>query len=326
MTAASNEALLEVLARFEDNLTVHSLGRSEAFAEYILDRFEQYEDVIEPWLEFRLEAEEERREALEETEDLAADMRSELADHYEELEEMREELAEDGPEDAGFTAEDLAATEAYLDCLSNLLDATLAAGTLNEDSPIIAMIDDDFSFEEGSRRADDLDGTNGGDFMLGLGGADVLDGRRGADRLDGGRGNDDIDGGNGSDVLVGGAGRDKLDGGAGTDNLDGGGGRDVLFGGAGNDVLMGGDGRDVLKGGDGDDVMSGGAGADTFVFKRAWDGAMSITDYDAGEGDRLSLRGVRIEDIDHVQGEVVVSLSNGATIEISGTDLGDFIF
>ncbi|HEY8360052.1 MAG TPA: calcium-binding protein, partial [Ramlibacter sp.] len=146
--------------------------------------------------------------------------------------------------------------------------------------------------------------------LHGDGGNDLLVGGAGADMLSGGLDNDTISGGGGRDTLL---------GGDGADDLQGGGGSDILVGGAGNDVLRTGSagldaGFDMFDGGEGDDVlygwgervgMVGGEGADRFVFTvAASDGdhpyanvvsdryttvlaAAIVSDFDAGEGDRL---------------------------------------
>lgn len=170
---------------------------------------------------------------------------------------------------------------------------------------------------------DTLYGGNGGDTLLGGAGDDTLYGQDDDDRLDGGAGNDWLSGGAGDDVLdgngsdaagadvdvlygdagadtlVGRGGNDHLYGGAGADILDGGAGDDVLFGDTpgdfgigGADTLLGGDGDDWLYGGIGADVLAGGAGADAFVFLRLSDRGDRITDFGAGEGDRIVIGAV----------------------------------
>ncbi|MBJ6126772.1 glycoside hydrolase family 113 [Microvirga splendida] len=55
-----------------------------------------------------------------------------------------------------------------------------------------------------------------------------------------------------------------------------------------NDTLLGGFNHDTLIGGKGSDVLLGGAGADVFVYYGG-DGADTITDFKASEGDKISL-------------------------------------
>jgi len=94
-------------------------------------------------------------------------------------------------------------------------------------------------------------------------------------------------------------GRDNLTGTDRDDLINGNGGNDRLYGGLGNDKLVGGDGYDVLLGGEGNDILiggagfnrlTGGAGSDQFVLS-AGAGFDRITDFNYGEGDRLSLSG-----------------------------------
>ncbi|KJK01817.1 hypothetical protein UB43_07150 [Pseudomonas sp. 21] len=84
-------------------------------------------------------------------------------------------------------------------------------------------------------------------------------------------------------------GDDHLYGGDGNDILYGQGGNDFLFGENGNDILFGGTGDDQLTGGKGDDILTGGAGADTFIWKAGDIGNDTITDFKAGEGDRIDI-------------------------------------
>ncbi|WP_448679534.1 retention module-containing protein [Pseudomonas nicosulfuronedens] len=84
-------------------------------------------------------------------------------------------------------------------------------------------------------------------------------------------------------------GDDHLYGGDGNDILYGQGGNDFLFGENGNDILFGGTGNDQLTGGKGDDILTGGAGADTFIWKAGDIGKDTITDFNAGEGDRIDI-------------------------------------
>ncbi|MES2899717.1 MAG: DUF4214 domain-containing protein [Pseudomonadota bacterium] len=159
----------------------------------------------------------------------------------------------------------------------------------------------------GSEFDDSLSGADGGDTLYGLGGNDLLDGGAGSDYL-----RDD----EGNNVLLGGAGNDALySWSTGNNRLDGGAGDDAISGGRGTDTLIGGDGNDILSlsrygetagsvtalGGDGDDTMyisiydpevvvtlSGGAGLDT--YSPATVGALTITDFSAGDlGDVLDL-------------------------------------
>lgn len=80
-----------------------------------------------------------------------------------------------------------------------------------------------------------------------------------------------------------------LIGGLADDTLVGRGGDDVLIGHDGNDRLWGNNGHDVLYGGNGDDWMKGGEGADTFVLSATDEGVDTVTDFRAGDGDKLDI-------------------------------------
>lgn len=151
----------------------------------------------------------------------------------------------------------------------------------------------------GNKAGNSLIGGQGNDSLFGGMGSDILRGGAGDDSLKGGSSNDSLSGdaqndslsgGIGNDVLLGASGEDRLWGGIGNDSLDGGLGRDSLRGGAGNDVLNGSFGSDVMTGGAGNDMLSGGDQADHFIFdfckeqNQDW-----IVDFDATEGDRISL-------------------------------------
>ena len=134
-------------------------------------------------------------------------------------------------------------------------------------------------------------------------GDDTIDGNNLANVLTAAAGNDEIDAYGGDDVLLGGTGIDDLDGGNGDDEFDGGADDDWLTGDAGNDVLNGGSGDDELNGDDwsgdaglGVDILTGGDGADTLAFHVGQSGLKLgqrdiITDFDAGEADRIRLHG-----------------------------------
>ena len=68
-------------------------------------------------------------------------------------------------------------------------------------------------------------------------------------------------------------------------------GDNQLYGNAQTNRLSGGAGNDHLDGGYGADTLTGGAGADTFTFASVLDGKNidTITDFNAGEGDKIAL-------------------------------------
>ena len=155
---------------------------------------------------------------------------------------------------------------------------------------------------------DDTLRINGGEvegLVFGGAGDDELSGGRRDDRLDGGEDNDVLTGGRGDDELSGGAGEDELDGGRGDDRLDGGSGNDALTGGRGEDtfVFTRGtaedevtdfeDGRDRL------DVSDFGfADADEVLALARQEGDDTVIDLDADAGDRVTLLGVQLSDLD----------------------------
>ncbi|HEY5723099.1 MAG TPA: type I secretion C-terminal target domain-containing protein [Allosphingosinicella sp.] len=175
----------------------------------------------------------------------------------------------------------------------------------------------------GNEAGDLIEGHGGGDRIWGLGGNDMIFGGESDDILDGGTGDDEIDGGLGNDQLAGGTGNDVLAGGADDDTLiETGSGSDSLSGGDGADfinvsrssgtdqiVANGDGGNDLIRisanattgitvdAGAGDDevelrgigtaTITLGAGHDTIdlnLFAPAAGAAVSITDFEAGDG------------------------------------------
>ena len=174
---------------------------------------------------------------------------------------------------------------------------------------------------------DQLFGGEGSDILVGGDGSDLLVGETGSDILRGGAGDDQLYAGmrynsvstdlgtfnelygeEGNDVLVGAQGRDGLDGGVGDDTLDSrdddsAHGGDILLGGDGNDIIRfngdlvdGGAGDDILYFGEVGSTVTGGSGADRFdLIQTRYQGNYDrghfhlITDFNAAEGDRLSL-------------------------------------
>ena len=193
---------------------------------------------------------------------------------------------------------------------------------------------------------DVLDGGADNDAIYGNQGNDTLYGRDGNDLMNGGQGDDLIYGNQGNDTVTGSQGRDTVFGGQGNDVVDysgftdaqlvygnfqddvitGGEGADRLFGGQGNDVVRGGGGGDALYGNLGDDVLTGGAGADRFVIANLImgvnSGADRITDFDAGEGDRIALNGQTYTAQGDTNGNTVLALSGGGTVTLDGVMAG----
>lgn len=156
----------------------------------------------------------------------------------------------------------------------------------------------------------------------------ILTGTDENDRIQGGNDIDFINGGAGNDFLLGGGGTDFLNGGDGHDILFGGSGDDWLFGGNGNDRLYGSDGADVMQGGHGndtiflthEDIASGDQGADRFIWRVKENQSISISDFDASEGDSVHLRGTKGLDWEALEGanSTTISFSNGADVTFFG--------
>ena len=130
--------------------------------------------------------------------------------------------------------------------------------------------------------------------------------------LRGNSGDDTLIGSDINDALLGDAGNDTIFGGDGADILYGNRGGDVISGGAGADTLFGGQEADTLFGGAANDVLHGNLGADLFVVDS---GADTIPDFDATAGDLIS--GTAVSWVDSA-GSVIVTLDNGATLELPG--------
>ena len=99
--------------------------------------------------------------------------------------------------------------------------------------------------------------------------------------------------------------------------------------GAGNDVLNGNRGNDVLNGGAGDDELTGGPGSDTFSFFPTV-GSDRVTDFDAGDGDRLQFNDGLFADLNAVRaaatetdGNLEIAISETETLTVDGASLAD---
>lgn len=151
-----------------------------------------------------------------------------------------------------------------------------------------------------------LSGTSGIDTLTGGPGADTLNGGAGADDMAGGEGNDVYVVDNSGDLVFewAGQGTDLVKSsvswildtalrnltltGTAAINGTGNGLANVLTGNRGVNTLSGGGGKDSLCGGAGADRLTGGAGADLFRFTATSDGRDILTDFNAGQGDKLN--------------------------------------
>ena len=99
--------------------------------------------------------------------------------------------------------------------------------------------------------------------------------------------------------------------------------------GAGNDVLNGNRGNDVINGGAGDDELTGGPGSDTFSFFPTV-GSDRVTDFNAGDGDRLQFNNGLFADLNAVRaaatetdGNLEIAISETETLTVDGASLAD---
>lgn len=169
-------------------------------------------------------------------------------------------------------------------------------------------------------------GGTGNDLVYGNLGNDTLYGNQGSDLLFGGQGNDLVYGGQDDDRLYGNLGNDRLFGNRGNDLvygnqgddlIYGNQGTDVLYGGQGNDTLYGGQDNDLLAGGLGNDVLVGGAGADLYVFG-ANSGRDLVIGFNQAQGDRIRLSGQTYTLSAAQNGDAVLALSGGGTVDLAG--------
>lgn len=161
------------------------------------------------------------------------------------------------------------------------------------------------------------------DRIWGNQGADQLFGNQGGDLVYGNQGMDTLYGGQGIDTIFGGQDGDLAYGNLGADTIYGNQGADTLYGGQGSDTLYGGRGDDVLLGGVGDDVLVGGRGADRYVFA-ANSGHDLVVGFSWAEGDRLVLGGQTYAVGAAKNGDALLTLSGGGTIELSGIQADQF--
>ena len=194
----------------------------------------------------------------------------------------------------------------------------------------------------GGKGNDTLDGGTGNDYLDGGEGDDVLIFDVADMHRDGGAGNDTLDAsdnvGTGGDAAavtinlgsadvaitnngeaeaadlvrgienaIGSGAGDTLTGNMGANMLSGGGGADVIVGGAGNDTIVGGKGDDA--------TLTGGMGADTFVFAIG-DGADTITDFSANQGDKIDLSGYGLSEDELA---TLIASVNAAATDSGGT-------
>lgn len=145
----------------------------------------------------------------------------------------------------------------------------------------------------------------------------------GDDRLSGSVGNDGALLGEGNDTYTASAGNDLICANQGADLIYGGAGNDTLFGGQGSDTLFGDEGDDVLSGDLGNDTLIGGGGADRYGFGQN-SGTDLILGFSQTEGDRLDLQGQTFTVGITANGDALLSLSGGGTVELAGITANAF--
>jgi Ca2+-binding RTX toxin-like protein len=118
---------------------------------------------------------------------------------------------------------------------------------------------------------------------------------------------------------VGGQGADLILGNEANDTIYGNEANDTIFGGAGDDLIIGGQGNDILYGNEGNDTIFGNEGADRFIFA-AGSGNDKIADFSFADGDRLDLQGQSYTTGTGAGGDVLLTLSGGGTILLSGVN------
>ena len=157
--------------------------------------------------------------------------------------------------------------------------------------------------------ADSIVSGNGNDFLFGNGGADTLSGADGNNTLVGGFGIDTVSSGSGSDLIW--ANQDN-------DFVTAGDGADTIWAGQGNDLVFANPGNDLIFGNEGNDTLVGGAGADLYSFATG-SGADQITGFLFGEGDRITLQGQSYTFGNSGDGDALLLLSGGGTIELTAS-------
>ena len=188
----------------------------------------------------------------------------------------------------------------------------------------------------GNQGSDTINGGSGNNTIVGgqdsADGADVIQAGDGNDLILGNGGADTIAAGGGANTVVGGFGADTLGCGAGADLMwanesndfiSAGDGADTIFAGFGDDVVMANQGNDLVFGNEGNDSLFGGGGADHFVFA-AGSGADQITGFSFADGDRLDLQAQAFTVGAAADGDVLLALSGGGTIELNGIAPGAF--
>ena len=211
---------------------------------------------------------------------------------------------------------------------------------------VLAGLGDDTVY--GGLENDLVEGSEGNDMLFGNEGADTIDGGEGDNTIVGGENSTDgpgsITAGSGNDIIWGNGGDDTIVANDGVNTVTGGVGNDSISTGAANDIITSNEDNDTVNAGDGDnevhggfgsnsvvtgagndtiwgnednDTLAGGAGADRYFFL-AGSGSDRIDGFDFDDGDRLDLQGQTFTTGTSADGDVLVLLSGGGTIELNG--------
>ncbi len=226
----------------------------------------------------------------------------------------------------------LDSSEGHVTVAGDLMNPTISAGTRRAIGDLdLAMLQDIGAPIATARadavalgaRSDTFVALAGNDTVTGGDGADVIYGNQGSDALYGNLGADRLFGGQDDDSVFGGQDADMVYGNQGADAVYGNVGDDSLFGGQGDDTLYGGQGDDVLNGNLGNDILIGGLGADRFVFG-ANSGADLILGFSQSQGDRLVLSGQSYALGSAEDGDALLTLSGGGTVQLDGVTAAQF--
>ena len=187
-----------------------------------------------------------------------------------------------------------------------------------------------------------INGNGGNDVVKTSSGNDTITTGSGDDKIVAGNGNNTVTGGDGKNSVTSGSGDDTITTGSGADVIKSGGGNDIITSGAGNDLIESGAGNDTvnagagndsIRGGAGIDALTGGGGHDTFVYgslANAKLGADTISDFStsnprqAGEGDKLDLRGL-VDDFTSAHGGSLAQLVASGHLDFSAGGGGTVI-
>ena len=206
----------------------------------------------------------------------------------------------------------------------------------------------------GGLENDLIDGSEGNDMLFGNEGADTISGGEGDNTIVGGEDSNDgpgsITAGSGNDIIWGNGGDDTIVANDGVNTVTGGVGNDSISTGAANDIITSNENNDTINAGDGDndvhggfgsnsvltgagndtiwgnednDTLAGGAGADRYAFLPG-SGSDRIDGFNGDDGDRLDLQGQTFTTGTSADGDVLVLLSGGGTIELNGITVANF--